>query len=205
MSHRIYTIGHSTHTIAYFLELLNHHSINALVDVRSTPYSQFNPQFNKETLSSSLHEHNIKYVFMGDEFGARCSDETCYIDGRVQYDLVAKTKPFKSGITRIKSGTKDNYRMALMCAEKDPLECHRTALVSRNLEKEGFEIVHILSDSTTETHDETTKRLLGQFKFNQSNDLFLSRDELVEQAFKKLEEKIAFTKTNEPHHKELIS
>ncbi|MGU9962871.1 MAG: DUF488 family protein [Candidatus Halichondribacter symbioticus] len=204
MKNHIYTIGHSTHQIAYFLELLKTHQIDVIVDVRSVPYSRFNPQFSKAPFSSSLRANNIKYVFMGDEFGARCPDESCYIDGRVQYDLLANTKAFKSGINRIKLGLGHNYKMALMCAEKDPLECHRTVLVARNLEKEGFEVVHILADGATETHNETTARLLRQRKSEQGNDLFLTHNQIVEQAYKVLEEKIAFTEETESYQKKVM-
>jgi len=191
MSGKIFTIGHSTHLVEVFLSLLKKHEINALADVRSAPYSRFNPQFNKEDLASALRDHGIKYVFLGEEFGARSSDRSCYVDGRVQYDRLAKTSLFRAGIERVRVGVDRGYNMALMCAEKDPLDCHRTILVARNLEKEGFRVVHILSDGSRETNEEATARLLKQFKMN-GNDLFLSDQEIADIAFKKQEEKIAY-------------
>lgn len=196
MRNVVYTVGHSTHSIEYFVDLLTKNKVDVVADVRSSPYSRFNPQFNKETLAASLREHCIKYVFLGDEFGARSLDRSCYIDGKVQYDRLAKTELFRSGVERVRLGVDRGYKMALMCAEKDPLDCHRTVLVSRNLEKEGFNVVHILSDGSTETQQSATERLVKQFKLHQS-DLFLSDSELVEKAFKRQEEKIAYAEAQD--------
>lgn len=191
MENTVYTIGHSTHSIEHFLHLLNQHNIDVVADVRSAPYSRYNPQFNRGGLTASLHDHGIKYVYLGEELGARSSDPSCYVDGRVQYDALARTTMFKSGTERVRVGVERGYRLALMCAEKDPLDCHRTILVARNLEREGINVVHILSDGATETNKESTDRLVRQFKLHQT-DLFLSEEELTEKAFKKQEEKIAY-------------
>ena len=141
----IFTIGHSTHPLDKFIRLLERHDITAICDVRSSPYSQFNPQFNQQELKAGLQERGIKYVFLGEELGARSDDPSCYRDGKVQYDLLAKTELFKRGLERVCKGSEE-YRIALMCAEKDPLECHRTILVSRELNKEGLAVEHILAD-----------------------------------------------------------
>ncbi len=192
----IYTIGHSVHKIEWFIKLLKENGVNVIADVRSSPYSRFNPQFNKDTLALSLQEYDIKYVFLGDEFGARSSDQSCYIDGKVQYDRLAETEIFRAGIDRVRKGVERGYKMALMCAEKDPLDCHRTVLVSRELENEGFRVLHILSDGATETQGEVAERLIKQFKL-QTNDLFLSGSEIIEKAFKTQEEKIAYVEANQ--------
>src|SRR5712691_7200087 len=145
MSETIYTIGHSTHSIEAFVELLRQHGITAVCDVRSRPYSRMNPQFNREELKDSLKSADIKYVFLGKELGARSEDKNCYRNGQVQYDLLAQTKLFQDGIKRVEKGVKE-FRIALMCAEKEPLDCHRTILVSRKLFDDGLIINHILSD-----------------------------------------------------------
>jgi len=191
MKSEIFTVGHSTHAVEHFISIVKKNCVNALADVRSAPYSRFNPQFNKEDLAAALGDYGIKYVFLGEEFGARSSDRSCYVDGRVQYDRLAKTSLFRAGIERVRVGVDRGYRMALMCAEKDPLDCHRTILVARNLEKEGFRVVHILNDGSLETNEAATARLLRQFKMNE-NDLFLSDQEIADMAFKKQEEKIAY-------------
>ena len=91
----IYTIGHSTHEIENWISLLKRHRIEAVADVRSVPYSRWQPQFNRESLIDSLKTHGIAYVFLGKELGARTDDPECYEDGRVKYRLLAKTKLFK--------------------------------------------------------------------------------------------------------------
>src|ERR1700704_3164996 len=120
MTEAVYTIGHSTHSIEKFVELLGRAQITAVSDVRSRPYSRMNPQFNRENLKQSLSANGIKYVFLGKELGARSEDHSCYRNGQVQYDLLARTDLFKQGIERILEGTQ-KYRVALMCAEKEPL------------------------------------------------------------------------------------
>jgi uncharacterized protein (DUF488 family) len=186
----IYTVGHSTHTTDRFLDLLERNGVTAIADVRSSPFSRLNPQFNKDTLSGELKKHGIAYVFVGKELGARSEDAACYTDGKVQYDRLARTSIFKSGIDRVLSGTQ-KYRIALMCAEKEPLDCHRTLLVSRALERLGVSIVHILSDGSTEAQPQTMARLLDLVGLPQV-DMFRSHDELVATACELREQKIAF-------------
>ena len=183
MSHPIiYTIGHSTHPIEAFIELLKMHSITAICDVRSTPYSRMNPQFNRETLQGALHGHGIAYVFLGKELGARSNDPSCYRDGKVQYDLLAATELFKRGLDRVLKGSEE-FRVALMCAEKDPLHCHRTILVARNIVTQGTPVRHILSDGAIETHEQSIERLLRVLKIP-SSDLFHSKDEIIGDAYR---------------------
>lgn len=186
----IFTIGHSTHPLEQFIALLRKHGITAVCDVRSAPYSRFNPQFNRETLRGTLKRSRIDYVFLGDKLGARCKDPTCYRDGKVSYALVAKTPMFLEGLERVKRGA-ENYKVALMCAEKDPLQCHRTILVARNLAKEGVTIGHILADGGLETREQAEERLLGLAKIPKV-DLFLSHDELLERAYQYQANNIAY-------------
>src|SRR5260370_29901262 len=142
MTGSVYTIGHSTHSIERFIELLQLHAVTALADVRSHPHSRMNPQFNRDSLKEALDAADIKYVFLGKELGARSEEKSCYRNGQVQYDLLSKTELFKKGIQRVKAGA-DSYPIALMCAEREPLECHRTILVSRRLCEDGLRVMHI--------------------------------------------------------------
>ena len=186
----VYTVGHSTHSIEKLLELLKIHSITVVCDVRSKPYSRMNPQFNREPLKEALRYAGIKYVFLGKELGARSDDKSCYRNGQVQYDLLAQTSLFKHGIERLKQGAA-NYRVALMCAEKEPLDCHRTILVARELSEQGIPIQHILSDGRVETHEHAIGRLIIKLGMPES-DMFMSKDSIVGQAYARQGGEIAY-------------
>ena len=122
---RVLTVGHSNHPPETFVSLLQQHDVTTLADVRSTPYSRFNPQFNRKSLDAALQTHGIAYRFMGQALGGRPEDRSCYEDGRVRYDRLARTSLYREGIDRVVEAAKDE-RIALMCAEKEPLDCHRT-------------------------------------------------------------------------------
>lgn len=190
----VYTVGHSTLPLADFVGVLASNEITVLADVRSSPYSRFNPQFNRERLKEELRARNISYVFLGRELGARSDDPTCYAGGQVQYDRLAETKLFESGIERIKKGAAQ-YRIALMCAEREPLECHRTILVARKLEKTGVEIRHILSSGQVESHEDALNRLIKMHGLD-NDDLFRSRDEITDEVYDKQAKIIAYTDDN---------
>lgn len=188
----LYTIGHSNHPVEEFLRLLTATGITAVADVRSQPFSRRNPQFNKDRLATTLAGHGIAYVFLGKELGARTDDPSCYEGGRVQYPRLAATPLFKSGIDRLLTGA-ETYRVALMCAEKEPLNCHRTLLVSRALEKCDASIMHLLSDGSVEPQDQTMLRLVELVGLPKG-DLFADREELIAAACKLREDKIAYVK-----------
>jgi len=153
-----------------------------------------NPQFNRETLKNDLFKEGIAYVFLGFELGARSEDQSCYDHGKVQYDRLAETKLFSQGIKRVQEGT-NQYRVALMCAEKEPLECHRTILVSRYLEARGLIVQHILSDGDLENHSDTLSRLIRQLKLPEQ-DMFLSKEDVIMDAYRIQGEHIAYNKNN---------
>ena len=189
----IYTIGHSNHPIERFIALLQPHGIDALADVRSTPYSRFNPQFNREKLQTSLATAGIRYVFLGEELGARTKDPSCYDDtGRVSYARLAQSEPFRRGLERLLTGMRD-HRIAIMCAEREPLECHRTILVSRELEKLGVPVTHILADDSLEPHRQAMQRLASDLKLV-GTDLFLTPEELIEEAYDKQGARMAYVR-----------
>jgi uncharacterized protein (DUF488 family) len=187
--YELYTIGHSNHAIEKFFEILLNHSISAVCDVRSQPYSKFNPQFNRETLRTELKQKGIAYVFLGKELGPRSDDPACYVNGKVQYHSLAKTTLFQQGVQRLRAGM-ESHRIALMCAEKDPILCHRTILVCRHLRDEGIKIRHILEDGSIEEHPDSLRRLLRTLKLQESN-LFQSPEEIIENAYEIQGEKIA--------------
>jgi uncharacterized protein (DUF488 family) len=187
----VFTIGHSTHPQERFIALLRQHGITALCDVRSKPYSRMNPQFNREELEESLLAHGIAYRFLGKELGARSDDPVCYEHGKVQYDRLAETELFKRGLKRVPRGMEDGHRIALMCAEKEPLECHRTILVARHLAALGVAVAHIHADGRLESHDAALSRLARTVNVPEQ-DMFHSRDELLATAYRRQEERIAY-------------
>ena len=186
----VFTIGHSTHPLDAFVALLNQHAVTALADVRSAPFSRFNPQFNKNALARELKAHGIKYVFLGRELGARSDDPSCYENGRVQYGRLARTELFKQGIERVMKGSGEHC-VVLMCAEKEPLECHRTLLVARALDEQGVEVTHILGDGRLESHRAAMERLLDVTRLPHE-DFFRSRAELIAEALARQEDKVAY-------------
>lgn len=195
MNNVLFTIGYSPHIPDSFLRVLKKHKITAVADVRSSPYSQFKPEFNKDQLTQFLNKHGIAYVFLGDFCGARVEDPSCYVNGRVDYLLVAENPKFKEGLKRIINGM-EKYRIALMCAEKDPITCHRTILVCRNLSDKGIDIKHIMSNGRTEDHKDSEQRLLKIFGLNHP-DMFRSEQQRLIAAYIRQGEKIAY-ETAEP-------
>ena len=192
MGETVFTIGHSTHEQLRFIALLRQHGITALCDVRSKPYSRMNPQFNREELEEALLAQGIAYRFLGKELGARSDDPHCYERGKVQYGRLAETDLFKHGLKRVLRGIrKDGFRVALMCAEKEPLECHRTILVARHLEALGVAVAHILADGRLENHDSALSRLARLLNLPE-DDMFHSREELLDDAYRRQEERIAY-------------
>jgi uncharacterized protein (DUF488 family) len=191
----VYTIGHSNHTTEVFLRLLRQYEITAIADVRSVPYSRMNPQFSREQLKSALALTGISYVFLGRELGARSEDPTCYVDGRVDYGLLGKTSSFRDGLDRVIAGAGSEV-VALMCAEKDPLQCHRTILVSRHLVERGAFVRHILADGSLESHEAAVARLLVELALNEP-DMFSTLEERIEKAFQVRGAAIAFARPDD--------
>lgn len=184
----IFTVGHSTHDWEDFIGLLRQHGITAVADVRSQPYAWL-PQYNRDTLTSSLEQEDIRYVPLGRELGARRHEPECYVDGQADYKRVAELPLFREGLERLAAGTR-KHRIAIMCAEKEPLDCHRTILVCRHLRPFGLRIRHILADGTLEEHADTEERLKKQMKL--FPDLFLDDEVLTERAYDLRGEKIAY-------------
>ena len=180
----VFTIGHSNHAASAFLTLLRQHGVHAVADVRSVPYSRFNPQFRREALRRELMAAGIAYVFLGGELGGRSDDPTCYREGRICYDQVSKTQNFNDGLRRLEEGMA-KHRIALMCAEKEPLHCHRTLLVAQALDERGVAVSHIHADGRLESHCDAMDRLLDAARLPAADDLLAqSRTDLVAAAIR---------------------
>ncbi len=157
---KLYTIGHSNHSIEKFIQLLEENGIMLLVDVRSAPYSRYNPQFNKENLANVLPQQMIEYAFAGKYLGGRPSDPSCYKSRalpaeetdflhEVDYQEVMKRDWFRQGIKRLLELADENTT-AIMCSEEDPAHCHRHHLIARFLLEEypEVDVQHIRGDGT---------------------------------------------------------
>lgn len=189
------TVGHSNHRLSHFIELVCTHGVGVIADVRSSPYSKFNPQFNQPLLKSALKESGITYLFLGKELGARRSEPECYKDGRTVYDRIGKTTAFGEGLTEIRNRVQGED-LALMCAEHDPITCHRTILVCHALRHDRMNIKHILKDGSIEPMSSAEDRLLELCGLTEA-DLFRSRSELLQDAYAQQADRIAYT---EPDH-----
>ncbi|MBN2899788.1 MAG: DUF488 domain-containing protein, partial [Clostridia bacterium] len=163
------------------------HHISALADVRARPYSSFKPEFSQEPLKSFLQKNNIAYVPLGDQCGVSSSNREGGSSTRSLFQAIAKNEQFKKGLERITNGLQ-RYRIALMCAEKDPLTCHRFLLICRHLPA-GIRISHILEGGTIEGQEETIERLLKMSGLDQP-DLFRNQQDLLHLAYALQEEKI---------------
>jgi uncharacterized protein (DUF488 family) len=194
---RLYTIGHSNHDLEHFRLLLKRHAITAVGDVRSSPYSKFNPQYNREPLQKALRENHIAYVFLGGELGPRSDDPACYLNGKVQYKRLAMTDAFERGLERLRTGMK-TYCIALMCAEKDPITCHRMILVCRALRSDPLEICHILEDGSIETLQASERRLMRELKMLQLN-MLEGPEDLIQRVYDAQGERIAYVRDEETH------
>jgi uncharacterized protein (DUF488 family) len=154
-SHKtIFTIGHSNQSLESFLKLLRDNNIEVLVDVRSIPRSNYATQFDHDSLKHTVIGAGIKYLYLGKEIGGKPANPNFYdIAGYVSYDLIAKSPDFIRGITRLHEGIK-KYRVAIMCSEENPIECHRRLLIGKILANQGIEELHIRADGRVQSEQE---------------------------------------------------
>lgn len=156
---RLFTVGHSNQTLPELIVLLHSHGVNAVADVRSIPYSRRLPQFNRSELEAELPKQGIAYVFLGEELGARRDEPEAYDGLQAAYERVAQLPAFKRGLERVMTGLSKGLTLALLCAERDPLTCHRAVLVSRHLVNLGLDLQHIHGDGHLESHGELELRM----------------------------------------------
>ena len=185
MENKIFTVGHSNHKIDFFIELIKHFDINCIVDVRSVAASSYNPQFNKNFLLNSLKENGIVYMHFADEFGARHTDpDLLDEEGKVDFDKVRKSYDFKYGVERLWKGIEKGFKIALMCSEGEPFDCHRFSMISVALEKDGFEVRHILKDKSLITNSKLENQLLKKYDKKIPKPTFFEQNITLEQQLK---------------------
>jgi uncharacterized protein (DUF488 family) len=155
----LFTIGHSNIPAERFLSMLRDAGVNAIADVRSTPFSRFFPWFSAKNLAPLLAQENMLYLPYGEPLGGRPRNASLYCDGVADYDAMARQPQFEVGLERLRADAM-HRRVCLMCAEREPLDCHRCLLVARALAGRGLAIGHILHDGTIEPHPATEQRLL---------------------------------------------
>ncbi len=160
----IISIGYSRRSIEQFTQLLVDHGVRYLIDVRTKPFSKYNPDFNRENLQVVLKSIGIKYVFMGDTVGGLPSDSDCYTDGKVDYRKTADNNLFKSGLDRLVKAHNLPVNVSIMCAEMKPEQCHRSKLIGEELAKKGIDITHVDEKNIVRAQKEIIDRITkGQY------------------------------------------
>ncbi len=157
----IYTIGYGSRSIEDFIAVLQQYRIAYLIDVRSIPHSGYKPEFSKKPLENRLERHDIRYVYMGDLIGGKPDDESCYVNGIVDYEKVKSAEFFQRGIERLRIAFSQQQRVALMCSEGKPEQCHRTKLIGVTLITQDLPVVHIDENNQEITQEEVIERITG--------------------------------------------
>lgn len=191
----IFTIGHSQHPIEHFIKLLKKNNINYVIDVRSTPYSKYAQEYDRENIENVLKQNNIKYSFMGKHFGARQEDKALYTEeGYLDFEKVVKTDKFNAALNNVKKGMENN-NIALMCLEKKPIDCHRAILVGNAFYKADCNVEHILENGDLENHEQLNLELLDLYFPDRNQISFFdnrSADEYLEDAYRLRNKEIGY-------------
>ncbi len=188
----IFTIGHSNYSMDRFLNMIDYYNINCIVDIRGTPYSKYNVQFNKEAFAKTLSDKGYIYIYMGKEFAVQRQDRSLYNEeGYADFEKVVLDKDFLKGIERLKVGCKKGYKIVLLGAMQDPINCHRSILLGRALIKAGFNLMHILDDYTLASQEDLEERLLEKYFDNRDQltiDNYIgketSKNELIKKSYR---------------------
>jgi len=183
MTRALYTIGYATKPMSTFIAQLKQYDISAIADVRSVPYSKVFVEYHQEALKNTLADNGIKYVYLGDELGPRSKNPDHYdSDRQVNFDRLSQSTLFLSGIQRLHVGLKNQWCIALLCAEKDPADCHRSLLIGRALSSEqNIQLHHITHDGQLESQSDLDARLTRLH--GTAEDLFCSGQEKVDLAY----------------------
>lgn len=195
MTH-VLTIGHSTLDYEQFAARLNAAGVTAIADVRTSPFSRNFAHFNRDVLKDALARDGLAYVFLGKELGGRPRGDEYYTDGIADYEKMAKSDMFRKGLERVEQGAR-KYRIAMMCSERSPLDCHRCLLVGRALAERGVTVRHLLPDGETVAQSEIEKQLLAMAG-KHHDDMFASPAERLNDAYRERARKVAFAEAPPP-------
>ena len=198
----IYTIGHSNYTMERLIDMLEYYNINCVVDIRGTPYSKYNIQFDKETIRYTLTNAGFVYIYMGKELAAKRIRKNSYNnEGYSNFEEVIKEEEFKRGVERLKNGCEKGYKIILLGAMQDPIRCHRSILVGRELVKNDFDVKHILDDYSIVTQDDIEEMLLNKYFSNRNQitieDLTgnsLNNEEMINEGYKLANREIGYSR-----------
>ena len=196
----IYTIGHSNYTMERLIDMLEYYNINCVVDIRGTPYSKYNIQFDKEAIRYTLTNAGFVYIYMGKELAAKRIRKNSYNnEGYSNFEEVIKEEEFKRGGERLKNGCEKGYKIILLGAMQDPIRCHRSILVGRELVKNDFDVKHILDDYSIVTQDDIEEMLLNKYFSNRNQitieDLTgnsLNNEEMINEGYKLANREIGY-------------
>jgi hypothetical protein len=190
---RCYTIGYSDLPRAVFLYFIKKEQIDTLVDVRTTPYSSYQPNYNKKELKTFLESNDIQYQYCGDRLGGYHTEpDLLFGDGTVNYENVRKRPAFQQAIDDLIDLIKQSRTVCLMCAEKKPQQCHRFILISRELQARGIQVIHIVPSIDLIPNEQLEEELFNEmFDPGQSNLLHQPKRN-VEELYQKLNRILAY-------------
>lgn len=200
----VYAIGHSNYPFDKLINMLKKYNINCVIDIRQTPYSKYNTQYNKEVFSESLKEAGFTYIYMGKEFGATRQTKESYTSrGYADFEKAIQEEIFKEGINRLKKGCSMGYKIVLLGAMQEPIRCHRAIMVGRQLSKEGFDVRYIMHEGHIETQEDIEEALLDKY-FESRNQLSIdtllgngpNREELINEGYRLANKEIGYRTEN---------
>lgn len=200
----IFAIGHSNYPYSKFIEMIKKYNINCIVDIRETPYSKYNTQYNKECFRETLKKDRFTYIYMGQEFGAKRGSKQSYnTEGYADFEKVIQEGIFLNGIERIKNGIDMGYKIVLLGAMQEPIRCHRSIMVGRFLNKEGIDVKYILHEGNVVSQDYIDEELLNKYfsdKDQISIDSLLGKgqdkQEMIEEGYKLANKEIGYRTEN---------
>ena len=196
----IFAIGHSNYPYDKLINMIKKYDINCVVDIRETPYSKYNIQYNKEAFNESLRNSGFIYIYMGKEFGAKRTNKDVYTqEGYADFEKVAKEDIFLNGIERLKKGCQMGYRIVLLGAMQEPIRCHRSILVGKVLNKEGFDVKYIMHEGNLAYQEDIEESLLDKY-FSDRKQLSidnllgsaLTREEMIQECYKLANKEIVY-------------